>query len=122
MKILELHPIFQPESGDWCIPAGFMEWDEHPQQTAIREIKEETGLDVSIIRMIGFYDEPGRDPEKDAVSMAFLVKIRDPGQEIQISHEATELKWFDIDKLPEKIGFDHAKIITDAIKLQKTGA
>jgi len=72
------------------------------------------------VRMVGFYDEPGRDPEKNAVSMAFL--CRPVGGKLSKSSEAMEMKWFPFDKLPEKMGFDHARIILDVIKLLKTGA
>jgi NADH pyrophosphatase NudC (nudix superfamily) len=50
-RILLVRRAHPPRIGDWTLPAGFMEWDEHPTDTATRELKEETGLDV---RLTGF--------------------------------------------------------------------
>ena len=60
--------------GTWVLPGGRVEADEDTWHACVREAREETGLDVRIIRMIGFYDDPARDPEKHAVSMAFLCR------------------------------------------------
>lgn len=103
--------------GFWVLPGGKVESGEDAWKACVREAREETGLDVSVVRMVGFYDEPGRDPEKDAVSMAFLCKPRDPDKEPRRSREALEMKWFPLDRLPKRMGFDHGKIISDARKL-----
>ena len=101
--------------GFWVLPGGRVDAGEDTWSACTREAREETGLKVSIVRMIGFYDDPDRDPEKHAVSMAFL--CRPLGGRLRKSSEATEIKWFPLDRLPRKLGFDHARIITDAKKL-----
>ena len=98
----------------WVLPGGKVNIGEDTWGACVREAKQETGLDIKITRMIGFYDDPKRDPEKDAVSVAFLchpVKGR-----IRVSKEATDIRWFPLDKLPERMGFDHERIISDARK------
>jgi 8-oxo-dGTP diphosphatase len=102
--------------GYWVLPGGRVDKGEDTWNACIREAREETGLKVSIVRMIGFYDDPGRDPEKHAVSMAFL--CRPLGGRLRKSGEATEIKWFPMDRLPDKLGFDHGKIISDAKRFQ----
>jgi 8-oxo-dGTP diphosphatase len=100
--------------GYWVLPGGKVEAGEDTWGAVAREALEETGLRISVIRMIGFYDDPERDPEKHAVSMAFL--CRPTGGKLQMSKEALEIKWFPVDKLPEKMGFDNGKIISDVRK------
>lgn len=115
-KVLLQKRSFGKFEGYWVLPGGKVEKSEDTWAACVREAKEETGLDVSIVRMVGFYDDPERDPEKNAVSIAFLCRPMDPGQEPRLSEEATDIKWFSLDKLPENIGFDHERIITDAAK------
>ncbi|MCK4714474.1 MAG: NUDIX hydrolase [Candidatus Aenigmarchaeota archaeon] len=119
-KVLLQKRSFGVFRGFWVLPGGRVGKDEDTWKACAREAREETGLDVSIVRMVGFYDDPDRDPEKSAVSMAFL--CRPVSGKLTKSSEALEIKWFPIDRLPEKIGFDHAKIISDARRLLKTGA
>ncbi len=101
----------------WVLPGGRVESEEDTWGACVREAKEETGLEVRIIRMVGFYDDPRRDPEKHAVSMAFL--CRPVGGRLRKSSEATEIGWFPLDGLPDRMGFDHARIIADTGKLMK---
>jgi 8-oxo-dGTP diphosphatase len=101
--------------GCWVLPGGKVGEGEDTWSACIREAREETGLGVSIVRMIGFYDDPDRDPEKHATSMAFL--CRPVGGRLRKSGEATEIRWFPLGKLPGKMGFDHARIIADAGRL-----
>jgi 8-oxo-dGTP diphosphatase len=114
-KVLLQKRSFGIFKGHWVLPGGKVDKGEDTWGAAVREAKEETGLDVNIVRMIGFYDDPDRDPEKNAVSIAFL--CRPVGGKLRKSREATEMKWFPVNSVPEKMGFDHARIISDARKL-----
>ena len=100
--------------GSWVLPGGRVDKGEDTWHACVREAREETGLKVSIVKMVGFYDDPDRDPEKHAVSMAFL--CRPVSGKVTMSDEATEMRWFPLDRLPEGMGFDHERIISDARK------
>lgn len=100
--------------GFWVLPGGKVEIGEDVQEACIREAMEETGIEVKILKMLGVYSGKDRDPEKHAVSIAFLCKPM--RGEPRASKEATEMGFFDLKKLPEKIGFDHRDIIKDAKK------
>src|SRR5512140_2733069 len=52
LMVKRAHP---PRIGWWCFPAGFMEWNEHPTQTAVREVEEETGLKIRIKELFNVY-------------------------------------------------------------------
>ena len=114
-KVLLQKRSFGMFRGFWVLPGGRVGSGEDTWNACIREAREETGLDVSIVRMVGFYDDPDRDPEKNAVSMAFL--CRPVKGRLKKSGEALEIKWFPVKRLPRKLGFDHARIISDAKRL-----
>jgi NADH pyrophosphatase NudC (nudix superfamily) len=54
-KILLVKRKYNPFKGDWSLPAGFIEYDESPEQCAIRETKEETNLDVKLNKLFDVY-------------------------------------------------------------------
>ena len=100
----------------WGFPGGAIELGETPEMAAIREIKEETGLDVEIIELIGVYTEldmiyPNGDK---AQSICIAYKLNAVGGEI-ISHnkETKELKWFSLNYMPNLFCNQHEKILND---------
>lgn len=107
------------DNGKWCVPGGHMDMDETIQQTAIRETKEETGLDVEIERMSGMYSvvyPADIFPEKKARSVfivAFRCKIL--GGKLTLNEEVTEFGWFDPHRLPDDMLVHHKIRILDAL-------
>ncbi len=97
------------DNGAWGLPGGRMEIGETVEQCAVRETYEETGLHVAVKRLIGVYSDPKgysilRYPSGYAVHYVLIVfEVERIGGELQISEESTELRFFDIDKLPEGI-------------------
>lgn len=113
-KVLLLKRSFGIFKGYWVLPGGKVTKGEDTWGAVVREAREETGLDVRVVRMIGFYDSPDRDPEKHAASMAFLCKpIKG---KLKGNSESTEMRFFPLNELPKKMGFDHRKIIQDTLK------
>jgi len=101
-RILLVKRSVPPAQGDWCIPAGFMEWTEHPQQTAVRELKEETGLDIRIISIFDIFMGMD-DPRTHAVLILYLAEA--VGGELKPGDDALEARYFDFDDLPSNIAF-----------------
>ncbi len=112
--VLLLKRSFGMFRGHWVLPGGKVTKGEDIWKAVVRETKEETGLEVRVVRMIGFYDSPDRDPEKHAATTAFL--CRPVKGRLRRNRESTELKYFPVEKLPEKMGFDHKKIVQDTLK------
>lgn len=110
-KILLVKRAHPPRIGDWCIPAGFMEWNEHPTETAVRELKEETGLDIKLTSFFEVYSG-NDDPRNNAVLLLYLAdKI---GGKLEAMDDALEVKYFGFDELPDNIAFEaHIQALDD---------
>lgn len=112
-RIVLVKRKFEPHKGGWSLPAGFMEYDESPEDTAIREVKEETNFDIRIDALFGVY--PGfDDPRVHVVLIAYRGEIRD-GQPIP-GDDAEEVKLFPIDRLPGNIAFSAHRTILKQLK------
>jgi 8-oxo-dGTP diphosphatase len=110
-KILMVKRSVMPKVGWWCLPAGFMEWSEHPTQTAVRELKEETGLDVKLESLFEIYSGMD-DPRMNAVLILYLASIN--GGQLKAGDDAMDAEFFDLDKLPKKIAFlSHRQALAD---------
>lgn len=107
-----------PYKDCWALPGGFVEYGESVENAAIREAKEETSIDVELIDLVNVYSEPGRDPRKHTVTVAYTAK-GDFAQKMANS-DAKDIGVFshaDINEL--EIAFDHRKIIEDCLKKAK---
>ncbi len=97
----------------WALPGGFVDVGETVEAACKREAKEETSLDVDIVRLIGVYSDPKRDPRGHTVSVVFLCKII--GGTMAAEDDAAGIAMFskqEVDKL--QIAFDHRQIIADS--------
>ena len=99
-----------PYQGKFALPGGFVEIGESTEKAASREAFEETGLNVTIIKLIGVYSDPKRDPRGHTVSVCYLAK----GEGILKSgSDAAAAELFEFCSIPE-LAFDHNKMINDA--------
>ena len=102
-----------PYKGHWAIPGGILEGDETIEETAVREAKEETGLDIKLTGIVGVYSKAGRDTRGRFVTVAYTaVPI---GGILEAADDAQEfLKTKDYATL--QLAFDHNEIIADYLK------
>jgi 8-oxo-dGTP diphosphatase len=117
-KVLLLKRRIEPFEGYWVLPGGHLRYKERLEECVVREVKEETGLDTRIIRLVGVYSAPDREPRGHAVSVCYLLKIK--GGKPNPNEESSEIRFFDPKNLPDKIGFDHRKMIEDALQFMTT--
>ncbi|KAA0227588.1 NUDIX domain-containing protein [bacterium] len=116
--VLLVQRAIEPRAGDWCLPAGFMEWNEGPEQTAIREVKEETNLDIALRGIYGVY--PGSDyPAYKIVLIVYWGEIL--GGELRPGDDAKDTKFFKLAELPENIAFRIHSNILNALKNEGEG-
>ena len=112
-KVLLVKRAHPPKVNWWCLPAGFMEWSEHPSETAVREVEEETGLKIKLTSFFEVYSGQD-DPRNNAVLMLYLADVI--GGEMQASDDALEVRYFSFDNLPEKIAFiSHNQALADYV-------
>jgi 8-oxo-dGTP diphosphatase len=118
-KILLIKRRTVPFSGYWALPGGRVDPGETVEQTIVREVKEETGLDMAIASKIGDYHEQGVQDgvEYDYYPACFLVKI--VGGEIKKQEsEIEEIKLFSLSEVPEAMAFEHTQMIKDYIAMR----
>jgi 8-oxo-dGTP diphosphatase len=119
-KILLIKRATVPFKGYWALPGGRLDPGETVEQTIVREVKEETGLDVAVICKVGEYHEQGVQGgvEYDYYPACFLVEI--VGGEIKRQEsEIEEIQLFSLSKLPSVLAFEHAAMIKDYVAMQK---
>jgi 8-oxo-dGTP diphosphatase len=112
-----------PFKGYWALPGGRMDPGETIEQTVVREVKEETGLDVKVVRTIGKYVEKGvkDDVEYEYYPTCFLVKVVG-GETKRQESEIQEIQLFSLKELPNPLAFEHSKMIRDYLRLKRKGS
>ena len=109
-KIVLIRRKNPPFQDHFALPGGFVEVGETVETAAAREAKEETGLDVELIKLLGVYSEPSRDPRGHTVSIIFLAM---GSGNLKAGSDASETGLFGMNDIPE-LAFDHKKIIENA--------
>lgn len=112
-KVLMVQRKKEPYKGTWMFPSGFVDYGEHPEDTVIREVKEETGLDVINMELleIAQTDDDPREPGNIVIFYKVTVK---EGQVVNDPYENLDIKWFDIDNLPD-IGWKNHKKMAEKL-------
>lgn len=102
-----------------ALPGGFVDEGEWIADAAVREAKEETGLDVTITEMFHVYSNPKRDPRMHTVSTVFIATAAG----VPVGHDDAERCIVATpDALPAPLVFDHATIVADYVAYRRTGA
>lgn len=118
-QVLLLRRRDDPFRGSWVLPGGFLKYGESLEEGVAREFREETKLLVRVRSMVNIYSHPHRDPRGHVVAAAYLCDPLMVG-DLSFQIEQNEsLGLFPVDGLPSNIGFDHAKMIVDAVKLKE---
>jgi 8-oxo-dGTP diphosphatase len=108
----------QNEPFGWAIPGGFIDEGETVEQAARREALEETGLEVSLVELLGVYSDPERDPRKHTMSVVYIATAT--GAAIA-GDDAKALQLFSPSDLPHPLCFDHAQILQDYLHYRYYG-
>src|SRR6056297_840407 len=110
-KIILIKRGRAPYKGFYAIPGGFIDWDETAEEAVIRELKEETNLNIKVKDFLNYYDSIKRDKDRRTISLVFVCELIDENK-ARDGDDASDFKWFTINELPE-LAFDHEKIIND---------
>lgn len=110
-KILLIKRKNEPFKGYWALPGGFVEYGESTEDAIIREVKEETDLDISINALLGVYSKPGRDPRGHVISICYEASA--VGKE-KGGTDASDAAFFTLERIKDlKLAFDHRDILTE---------
>ncbi len=115
-RILLIKRKNEPFKGRWAVPGGFVGMDEELEAAAARELAEETGLVNVPLEQMHTFGGCGRDPRGRQITIAFMGIAADGAEKIKAGDDAAEARWFDIEKLPSDLAFDHNEMTAFAIK------
>ncbi len=101
-QLLWVQRKFEPRKGGWTLPAGFVEYGEHVEECAVREMKEETGLDIELDGLFNAY-MANDDPRVQVILL--LYRARRVGGELQAGDDAIDARFFPVDEPPADIAF-----------------
>jgi ADP-ribose pyrophosphatase YjhB (NUDIX family) len=111
-KVLVVKRNQEPGKGTWALPGGFIESNEHPEKACLRELKEETGLDGKIIKLVGVYL---RRTQLYGHLIAIGYAVRVLNEDIHINEELLDAKFVNSAELPHIPFLAHRKIIKDIV-------
>ncbi|MCS6801340.1 MAG: NUDIX hydrolase [Chloroflexota bacterium] len=110
-RVLLIQRRNEPFAGAYALPGGFVDPDETPAACALRELREECGLEGTIEALIGVYAEATRDPARHTVTVAYRVRTAEDAA-ARAGDDAASILWAPLDNLPP-LAFDHAAILAD---------
>jgi 8-oxo-dGTP diphosphatase len=113
LKVLLIRRKGTPYKGKWALPGGFVDIDEDLEQSAKRELAEETGVKGVYLEQLYTFGAPKRDPRERIITVAYFALIPSQKQQLRAATDAEAVDWFAIDQLP-KLAFDHQDIIDKA--------
>lgn len=117
-RVLLVRRAIAPHRGSWALPAGFQEHDEEPAATAVREVREEAGLEVEALRLLELVyvpDDP-RKPTNLAVYLCRPLGVPSAGCGApRAGDDASAAEWFALDRLPEPLGFESTRRILERL-------
>jgi 8-oxo-dGTP diphosphatase len=111
-RVVIIQRAREPHKGSWVFPGGFIDYGETAEHAAVREVLEETNLDVELIDILGIYSAPERDPRSHHVNIIFIA--RPVGGTLRGGDDAESAKWVEIVDLKESdLAFDHGLVFSD---------
>ncbi len=115
LKVALIERKEDPFKGKWAIPGGFMEGEETAEETALRELKEETGIDEIYLEQFHVFSSHGRDPRGRTVTVAFFALIDSDKYRLAASADAAEAEWWSAYRIPE-LAFGQSVIYEKALQ------
>jgi ADP-ribose pyrophosphatase YjhB (NUDIX family) len=100
----------------WAFPGGFVDYGETLEQAAVREAKEETSLDIELVRQFHAYSDPERDPRGHTITMVFVATAEGVPT---ARDDARAVAVFPPEEIRVPLAFDHRKILDDYIAWKK---
>lgn len=119
LQIALIEREMPPFKGMWAIPGGFMEGDETAEETAFRELNEETGLENIFLEQFHTFSSHGRDPRGRTITVAFFALINSEKYHLTASSDASKAKWWPAYEIPA-LAFQQAEMYEMALQALRT--
>lgn len=116
LSVLLIRRGIEPFKDCWAFPGGFIRMDEDAETCARRELKEETGFEVSYVEQFGCFSDVNRDPRERVITIAYYALVKKA--DVKGADDASEARWFPIASVPS-LAFDHDRILRVALKTLK---
>ncbi|CCK80706.1 NUDIX hydrolase [Desulfobacula toluolica] len=113
LKVLLIQRDLYPFAGEWALPGGFVTVGESVENTARRELAEETGLHDIFLEQLYTFSDPDRDPREHVITVAYFALVNLVEHQIHADTDARNAAWFEISDIP-RLAFDHEKILNTA--------
>jgi 8-oxo-dGTP diphosphatase len=114
IEVLLIKRKKEPYKDFWALPGGFLEIEETPVEGAKRELKEETNLEIDVLKEVATFGDIDRDPRGRTITIVFYTFISNHRQIAKANTDVTEIKWFSVKDIPE-MAFDHSEIFKEAL-------
>lgn len=116
LKVLLIERGIEPYKGRWAFPGGFLRMEETAEECAMRELCEETGLELKYLKQFGAFSAVHRDPRERVVTIAFYALARKSS--VRGGDDAAKAQWFPLNEVPP-LAFDHDYILRKATEQLK---
>ena len=100
-----------PHRGEWCLPGGFIEWGESPEDGGRRELLEETGITAGALKLVGLYDSISQ-PDRHVILAGF--RVMDWTGEPVAGDDAADVGWFPLNNMPQLAFQSHRRLLAEA--------
>ena len=115
-KLLLVNRRNEPFKGQWCLPGGFVDIDEELDDAVARELAEETALTGLRLEQVRTFGKCGRDPRARVITVTYMGVVQEGVAKVKAGDDAAKARWFDIDRLPKELAFDHNDVTEFVIK------
>jgi 8-oxo-dGTP diphosphatase len=118
-RVLLIRRKHPPFAGQWALPGGYINMDESLEESARRELLEETGIKVARLEQVHTFGDPGRDPRGRTITVVYLARIDFAQVKARAADDAAAVGWYHLDR-PPRLAFDHREILAKVRKRLRT--
>jgi 8-oxo-dGTP diphosphatase len=115
LKVMLIQRDVPPFAGKWALPGGFVQMEESLEEAAIRELREETGIEKVYLEQLFTFGDTDRDPRGRVITVAYYALVSPEGHRVHARTDARSAAWFPVNHVPS-LAFDHRKILKTALQ------